>query len=160
MQKKIGPVENVSLKSAIKRLAKYKVFTRDKKKKETFFNHLLFRHLAQIEPRVTNSGIHPVTLVGETFRPEFCIKGSKNFPLFCVECKKLTDTTAKSRFKEGLSQALVYAHEYKCVLLVFYDFTKKSGYSASFSVAKSTEKKFVDGLWKHHRIRVIFVVPT
>ena len=160
MQKKIGPVEKASVDSAIKQLSSYKVFSQDKDRKETFFNHLLYRHLAQVEDRVTNKGIHSVTLVGETFRPEFCIRGSKEYPLFCVECKKLTDVTAKSRFKEGLSQALVYSNEYKCVLLVFYDFTKNANYSASFSVAKSAEKKFVDGLWKQHRIKVVFVVPT
>lgn len=159
MQKKIGPTEKADVDAAIKCLSHYKVFSQDKEKNETFFNHLLYRHLLQIEPRVTNKNIHSVSLVGETFRPEFCIKGNKSFPLFCVECKKLTDTTAKSRFKEGLSQALVYSNEYKCVLLVFYDFTKNANYSTSFSAGKSAEKKFIDSLWRQHRIKVLFVIP-
>jgi len=55
---------------------------------------------------------------------------------------------------------LVYSNEYKCVLLVFYDFTKGGNYSRSFAKARSPEKKLVDGLWKLHRIKVIFVVPA
>lgn len=159
MQKKIGSVEKNSIDKAIKHLSSYKIFWQDKNKNETFFNHLLYRHLAQIDDRVTNNGIHSVTLVGETFRPEFCIHGNKNYPLFCVECKKLNDKTAKARFKEGLSQALVYSNDYKCVLLVFYDYTKNSNYSACFAFARSSEKKFIDALWKQHRIKVVFVVP-
>ena len=160
MQKRTGPVEQAAVNTAIRQIAHYKVFEQDKKRKETFFNHLLYRHLLQVEPRVTNQGIHSVTLVGETFRPEFCIRGGGEYPLFCVECKKLTDVTAKARFKEGLSQSIVYSHEYKCVLLVFYDFTEKANYSQSFSVASSAEKKFIDSLWKQHRIKVVFVVPS
>lgn len=160
MQKRIGPAENASVEKAIKHLARYKVFWQDRKKNETFFNHLLYRHLAQVDNRVTNNGIRSVTLVGETFRPEFCIIGNKKYPLFCVECKKLSDKTAKARFKEGLSQALVYSNDYKCVLLAFYDFTKGSSYSACFTAARSSEKKFIDDLWKQHRIKVVFIVPT
>ena len=46
------------------------------------------------------------------------------------------------------------------VVLAFYDFTKNAYYSASFGVAGSSEKKFTDGLWKHHKIKVVFVVPV
>ena len=160
MQKRIGPVEKDAVDRAIKQIENYKILKNDKKKNETFFNHLLFRHVIQVDPRVTNAGIHSVKFVSETFRPEFCIKGAKDFPLFCVECKKLTDQTAKTRFNEGLSQALLYSTEYKCVLLAFYDFTKGAAYSKSFSASKSSEKKFVEALWKQHRIKVIFVVPN
>jgi len=100
VQKRIGTKEQQSIDAAIAQLSKYKILKRDKGRKETFFNHLLFRHLVQVEPDATNSGIHQVTLVGETFRPEFCIRGKATNPLFCVECKKLTETTAKARFKE------------------------------------------------------------
>lgn len=159
MQKRIGINEQSSIDAAIKQLSHYKILKRDKGRKETFFNHLLFRHLVQIEPNATNNGIHSVTLVGETFRPEFCIRGNSQHPLFCVECKKLTEATAKARFKEGLSQSLVYSNDYKCVLLVFYDFTKHDHYTKSFTKRGSPERKFLDGLWKQHRIKVIFVVP-
>jgi hypothetical protein len=159
MQKKLGPKEKGDVDKAINRISKYKVLKKDKKKKETFINHLLFRDLAQIEPRVTNANIHTVELNGERFRPEFFIKGSKNHPLFCVECKKLTDQTAKSRFKEGLSQALVYSTDYKCVLLVFYDFTKGSHYSVRSQKKNSSENKLIQKLWDMHRIKVLFVVP-
>lgn len=33
-----------------------------------------------------------------------------------VECKKLSEKTEKGRFKEGLSQALVYSNDYKCLV--------------------------------------------
>ena len=115
MQKRIGKLEQLDLSAAVRRIARYKVFRQDKAKRETFFNHLLYRHLAQMEPRVTNQNIHSATLIGQTFRPEFYLKGSNGLPLYCVECKKLTDETAKQRLKEGLSQALVYSNEYKCV---------------------------------------------
>ena len=47
LQKKIGPVEKASVDAAIKQLSRYKVLYQDRRKKEAFFNHLLFRHLAQ-----------------------------------------------------------------------------------------------------------------
>jgi len=159
MQKRIGKNESATLNAAIKQIASYKILRQDKARRETFFNHLLYRHLAQVEQNVTNVNIHSATIIGETFRPEFYIKGTSSAPLFCVECKKLTDVTAKARLKEGLSQALVYSNEYKCVLLVFYDYSKSASYNSYFAKSGSSEKKFSDNLWKHHRIKIIFVVP-
>lgn len=159
MQKRIGKVEQKTLDRVMKRIAGYKIFKADKNKRETFFNHLLYRDLAQVEPRVTNKNIHSASLVGQTFRPEFYIKGSSDVPLFCVECKKLTDKTAKQRLKEGLSQALVYSNEYKCVLLAFFDFSKNAHCSTFFAAKDSPERCLAENLWKRHRIKLLFVVP-
>lgn len=160
MQKRIGPAEMDLVNISIKLILRYRILPQDHARKETFFNHLLFRHVAQTIKQATNKDIHSVGLISETFRPEFFVKGSKRFPLFCVECKKITDATAKSRFKEGLSQALVYSTDYKCVLLVFYDFTKDARFSRQFKGARRAERRLIDTLWEWHKIRVIFVNPN
>jgi hypothetical protein len=88
VRKIIGPAETNLVNRAIKLISSHRILPQDHARKETFFNHLLFRHVAQTIRQATNKDIHSVGLMSETFRPEFFVKGSKRFPLFCVECKK------------------------------------------------------------------------
>jgi hypothetical protein len=157
-QKRVGKNENAILKGVLKIVRDHKVYSQDKTKRETFFNHRLYRSVKDVYEETNNIKIAPANLVGETFRPEFFIQGRpRSSPLLCAECKKLTDKFAKARFKEGLSQALLYASVYKAVLLVFYDYTKRAKYSAAFSKSDSTEARLAAELLEKHRIHMIFL---
>lgn len=155
MQKRIGKNEQLKLNRMLKLIRKFKVFTQHKGKGETYFNNLLINHLKQNSLAVRNISIPTANLFGEISRPECFIDGSGKIPLCAVECKKLTEGAAKVRWKEGLSQAILYTHFYKAVVLVFYDYTKKGQYAAKFSSNKSAEATFADSLRKAFRIYVV-----
>ena len=159
MQKRIGKNEKSAVAAVLKKVRSHVVFKQDRKRNETFFNHRLYRDVKAKVPATENRKIWAARLVGETFRPEFFLTSGKASPLLCAECKKLTDQSAKSRFKEGLSQALLYANEYKTVLLVFYDYTTGAKYSAAFANKKGGEARLAAQLLLKHRIHVMFMVP-
>ena len=159
MQKRTGKLQQVIVNAIASKVKGHSIFKQDRKKNETFFNHRLYRDVKSINGSVTNKQIWVAKLVGETFRPEFYIANGRHFPLLCAECKKLTDATAKTRLKEGLSQALVYSNEYKCVLLIFYDYTSGSKYASHFGSPGSSEERLAAKLWLNHSILVIFLVP-
>ena len=157
MRKRIGPNKQATLNKALKRIRRFKVFKQHKKGNETYFNDLLINHLRQANLPIKNKAIHCAKFVGETFRPECYLKGTGKIPLCAVECKKLTDRAAKARWKAGLSQALLYSHFYKSVVLVFYDYTKDGKYHDAFSAKKSTESRFINELRDAFRIHVIVI---
>lgn len=158
-QKRLGTKEAAMVATAVKALRNYEVFKIHKTKKETFFNHLVLVHLLHKKLPVKNKNIHCASFVGETFRPECFVKGSSKYPLLAVECKKLTDHSAKSRWKEGLSQCLLYSHEFKAVILLLYDFTKSGAYYSALSSKKRLEYKFAQRLWKTQHIKIIALKP-
>lgn len=160
MQKRIGKAEQAIVNTVASKVRSHVIFKQDKKRLETFFNHRLYRDVKSVHATATNQRIWAAKLVGETFRPEFFVTTGKTYPLLCAECKKLTDRTAKPRFKEGLSQALLYSNEYKTVLLVFYDFTSGAKYASAFVTPYTTEHNLAVKLWQAHNILLIFLVPV
>lgn len=97
--------------------------------------------------------------VGDTFRPEFYLRHAKR-PLCAVECKLLNKKSAKGRYKEGLSQALLYSHIYKAVILVFYDFTRDGKYCQAFhGRSRDLAKQLAMKLRKTHNIYIIAIKP-
>jgi hypothetical protein len=72
--------------------------------------------------------------------------------LCCVECKRLTENSAKGRWKEGLSQALLYSAVYKAVVLVLFDFTKDSLYFKKLGPGNTVESRFATRLRHDYNI--------
>jgi hypothetical protein len=72
--------------------------------------------------------------------------------LCCVECKRLTENSAKGRWKEGLSQALLYSAVYKAVVLVLFDFTKDSRYFKKLGPGNTVESRFATRLRHDYNI--------
>ncbi len=159
MQKRIGKNEQLKLNKMLKLVRKFKIFWQHKAKGETYFNDLLINYLKQHSLPVHNKRIPPAKLFDETFRPECFVDGSAKIPLCAVECKKLTDRAAKARWKEGLSQAILYSHFYKAVALVFYDFTKNAHYVETLTSSKRDEARFIKSLRDAFRIYVVVLRP-
>jgi hypothetical protein len=157
VQKRVGKNEQVLLNKALASIHKFNVYKQHKARGETFFNHLLIQHLRQGKVPVKNQSIHPAKLFGERFLPECFLAGSGVLPLFAIECKKLTDTTAKGRWKQGVSQAILYSHCYKAVALVLYDYTKGATYTQALALKRSPEAAFAESLREAFRIYVIAV---
>lgn len=155
-QLKIGSKENRTLVNCVRKIKQYRIFPEQKNKRETSFNTLLMDYLRQHPKKinVSNKNIPSAEFVGETFRPEFFVK-YKSKPICCIECKRLTDATAKARWKEGISQALIYTSKYKAVILVLFDFTKDSRYFRKFGPGNSVERTFASMLRKEHNIYMI-----
>jgi hypothetical protein len=129
---------------------------------ENDLNRKLKRHL---ENRVAglslvSKGIRQIMFAGENYRPEYFCDGKKAFPLCAFECKRLTPGLHKRNFKEALSQALLYASEYKRVFLVLYDFTKKRIYTDVFGPGNRRESAFVRVLRETHGIEVVSIPAT
>jgi hypothetical protein len=159
MRKCIGRKEQVIVNTALKCVRNYLIFKGDKNKGETYINDRLINFLKQKKLAVENKGIHSAKMFGETFRPECFIQGAGEIPLCAFECKKLTDTFAKARWKEGLSQAILYSNCYKSVVLIFYDYTKGGKYIKAFKSKKSIESLFAASLKDAFRIHVILIKP-
>jgi len=158
-RKRIGHKEAASLRRLVERLKAYKIFQDDKGRRETKFNDRLIDYLRQNDVAVVNKNIATADFVGETFRPEFLLKGTGSYPLCAVECKRLTDKYAKARWKEGLSQALLYMHYYKAVVYLLYDFTKDASYSKAFGKGNRPESRFAKLLRDELDIRIIVLNP-
>lgn len=157
-QIRIGRKERQAVVSLIKKIKEYRVFLDMKSQRETSFNDRLMDHLRQ-NPNpleVSNKKIPTAAFVGERFRPEFYVKhGSRR--LCCVECKRLTERSAKGRWKQGLSQALLYSAVYKAVVLVLFDFTKDSRFFKSFGPGNSVESRFAARLRHDYNIFISVV---
>ena len=69
--------------------------------------------------------------MGEKFRPECLLRGTGKYPVCAIECKKLNDKFAKARWKEGLSQSLLYSQYYKAVIYVLFDYSTGARYQAA-----------------------------
>lgn len=158
MRKRIGSNEQLSLNSALRLVRNFRIFYQHKNKGETYFNDLLIHHLKQKLP-VKNRSIRCAEMVGEKFRPECFIQGSGAIPLCAFECKKLTQAFAKARWKEGISQAILYAQCYKAAILVFYDYTKGGAYKRAFASPRSIESRFAKALREAFHIHVIVIRP-
>lgn len=157
-QVRIGQKEKKVVTSLVKKIKGYRVFRDMGNQRETSFNDRLMDHLRQ-NPNsldVSNKNIPAAQFVGEQFRPEFYVKhhGRK---LCCVECKRLTQKHAKGRWKEGLSQALLYAAFYKAVVLVLFDFTKDARFFKKFGPGNTVESRFAAQLRHDYNIFISVV---
>ncbi|MGB9153505.1 MAG: hypothetical protein WCD70_10510 [Alphaproteobacteria bacterium] len=156
-QKRIGKNERKKLNAVIKAIKNHKVFHDQKKEHETRFNDRLRHSLRQKNFEVINKGAS-VTFVGETFRPEFYVPNGSG-ELFCaIECKRLTEAYAKPRWKEGLSQAVIYSILYKAVILVLYDYTKDGKYKKKFGAGNKAESRFVSAL-RESNVYIVVIRP-
>ncbi|HEX3755892.1 MAG TPA: hypothetical protein VHV26_12540 [Rhizomicrobium sp.] len=159
MRKRVGKKEQVVVNTALKLVRNYQIFREDKNEGETYANDRLINFLKQKKLAVKNKGIHSAKMFGETFRPECFIQRTGEIPLCAFECKKLTDTSAKARWKEGLSQSILYSNCYKSVILIFYDYTKSDKYIKAFASKKSIESLFAASLKDAFRIHVVLIRP-
>lgn len=160
-QKRIGANEKKLIGSLVRKFKRYSIYRNMKNKRETEFNKLLFDYARQKPTplQVRNKNIPSPELVEETFRPEFYLANAGTKFLCAVECKKLSDHNAKSRWKEGLSQALIYATVYKAVVLLLFDFTRQGVYANCFGRGKTAENRFAAKLRKVHKISIVVLAP-
>lgn len=159
-QKRVGKKERAIIEGAIAEIKAYKI-TRDlRRKRETYINRDLLKYLEQRlgHESVGAKNIPVVYFVGETFRPEFYFKAGGR-PVCAIECKRLTEASAKGVWKQGLSQALLYSAGYKAVILVLFDFTKDSRYHTAFGPGNKIESILAKRLWEKHKIRLIVLRP-
>lgn len=157
-QIRIGRKEKKIVTVLVKKIKEYRVFREMGTQRETAFNDRLMDHLRQNSHPldVSNKMIPSAEFVGEQFRPEFYIRrGNRKF--CCVECKRLTENSSKSRWKEGLSQALLYSAVYKAIVLVLFDFTKDSRYSKKFGPGNTVESRFATKLRDDYNIFIAVV---
>jgi len=157
-QVRIGAKEKRVVTSLVKKIREYRVFRDMGKQRETSFNDRLMDHLRQ-NPNpldVSNRNIPAAEFVGEQFRPEFYVQRHGR-QLCCVECKRLTEKSAKGRWKQGLSQALLYSAVYKAVVLVLFDFTKDSRYFKKFGPGNTVESRFAARLRHDYNISISVV---
>jgi hypothetical protein len=158
MRKRIGPKEQLVLNSVLKTTRSYQIFKQSKNEGETYFNNQLINVLKQ-SVDVENRKIHMAKLFAETFRPECYVKGAGDIPLIAFECKKLNEQFAKARWKEGLSQAILYSHFYKSVVLLFYDYTKGGRYAEALNGKGTPEAQFAESLRDAFRIYIVALKP-
>jgi hypothetical protein len=158
-QKRLGTKEAKIFKNLLAEVKAFKVFTDQKKLGETRLNALLMHHLRVQAIAMENTNIVPAKFVGETFRPEFMLKGSGKYPICAIECKKLNDQYAKARWKEGLSQSLLYAHYYKAVIYVLFDYSKGSKYAAAFGRGNRVESRFAKELREMANVYIVAIKP-
>jgi hypothetical protein len=160
-QVRLGKNERKTVTATKTKLKNYVLSATNKKKGEVRLNDYLMDHLKQ-NPRsvpIQSSSIPSVTFMGETFRPEgFVEQSGKN--LLCLECKKLVDKFAKSRWKEGLSQAIHYRLSYKVVFYVLYDFTAGAKYSQKFGAGRKNETKLAREMREKFNIYIIAIKPA
>lgn len=160
-QVRIGKREKRIVSSLVKKIRGYRVFRDMRKQRETSFNDRLMDHLRQ-NPNpldASNKKIPAAEFVGEQFRPEFYVTHHRR-QLCCVECKRLTENSAKSRWKEGLSQALLYSAVYKAVVLVLFDFTNDARYYKRFGPGNTVESRFAARLRRDFNIFITVVKPS
>ena len=158
-QVRIGQQEQRLLSDLVKTIKDYKIFSGNKKERETKFNERLRDYLLQRDFDVVNKKIYMTEIMGERFRPEFYVRSDSGKKLCAVECKRLTENNAKSRWKEGISQAILYSLTYKAVILLYFDFTKGAKYVAKIGSGRTLENRFLGILKKKHHIHVVLLTP-
>ncbi len=159
-QVRIGAREKKVVTSLVRKIKAYRLSREMRNQHEPAFNDRLRDHLRQ-DPdpiEVSNKNIPSAEFVGERFRPEFYVKRGQQ-QLCCVECKRLTEKSAKGRWKEGLSQALLYSAVYKVVVLVLFDFTRNSRFSKKFGPGNTVESRFAAKLRQDHNIFIAALKP-
>ncbi len=158
-QKRFGRKEKGQLGALIKIVKDFKIFPQQKNLGETKLNTLLINHLMQKNINVENKNITSAKFVGETFRPECFLRGSSEYPLCAIECKKLNDEFAKASWKEGLSQALLYTDTYKAVIYLLFDFSSGSKYYDAFGRGNRTESRFAKKIRDDANVYIIVLRP-
>jgi hypothetical protein len=158
-QKRMGKVEAGQFGALLREVRGFKIFANQKGLGETKLNAYLINHLLQRDLSVENKSIVSAKFVGETFRPECLLRGKGKYPICAIECKKLTEQYAKARWKEGLAQSLLYAHYYKAVIYVLFDYTKAARYAESFSSAKTVESRFATELREGSNVHIVVLAP-
>ena len=155
----MGKKEAGQFGALLKSVKAFKIFPNQKKLGETKLNAFLINHLLQCDLGVENKNITPARFVGEVFRPEFLLRGSGKYPLCAIECKKLNDQSAKARWKEGLSQALLYAQYYKAVIYVLFDYSSGAVYADAFGRGNRVESRFAKELRETTNAYVVVLRP-
>lgn len=161
VNKNLGPIEKKHIKKIQDKLFNYKIDKSKTKLGETEINKLIINYIDNSlkDVNFVANNIPSVDLFDEVFRPEAYLK-IKGDNTVCIECKKLSDKNKpKARFKEGLSQAIIYRSYYKYVFLVLIDFTKGSKYKNKLSRKNKKEYKFIKKLLIDHRINTIIISP-
>lgn len=159
VQKRMGKTEIGMFGALLKEIKMFKIFPKDKKLGETKHNAYLINHLLQCNLHVENQKIIPAKFVGETFRPECLMRGSGKYPICAIECKKLDDQFAKTRWKEGLSQSLLYAQYYKAVVYVLFDYCTGARYAAAFGRGNRAESRFSKKLRESSNVYIVVLKP-
>jgi hypothetical protein len=67
---------------------------------------------------------------------------------------------AKVRWKEGLSQALLYAHRYKAVICVLFAYSSGAKYSIAFGRGDREESRFARRLSEFANIHIVVLKPS
>lgn len=155
IQKRMGKKEAGQFGALLREVRGFKIFSNQKNLGETKLNAYLINHLLQHNLSVENKSIVCAKFVGETFRPECLLRGKGTYPLCAIECKKLNDQYAKARWKEGLSQSLLYAHYYKAVIYVLFDYTKGTKYADALSKANTIESRFAAELCQRSNVHIV-----
>jgi|SRR6185295_17654264 len=155
----MGKIESGQFGALLKEVKGFKIFPQQKKLGETKLNAFLINHLLQCNLDVENKNIAAAKFVGETFRPECLLRGSGTYPLCAIECKKLNDQFAKPRWKEGLSQSLLYSHYYKAVIYVLFDYSTGARYAAAFGRGNRVESRFAKELRKTSGVYIVVLKP-
>jgi len=169
-QRRLGKKERAQVNKVLAAIRAFGISAAEAASNETVLNARLIAYLQNLVPEVTNSGIAAAHLVGETFRPECCIKkrAGAAYNLLAVECKRLlnertsgttTIKRAKILFKEGLSQALIYQRIYKVVVLVLYDFTAHRIFKKAFRAGNRSETQLAGSLRRTLGVRIIVLSP-
>ena len=158
-QRRMGKKEAGQFGVLLKSVKGFKIFPDQKKLGETKFNALLINFLLQSNIGVENRNITPAKFVGEVFRPECLLRGAGHYPLCAIECKKLNDQHAKARWKEGLSQALLYAQYYKAVVYVLFDYSSGAAYAGAFGRGNRVESRFAKELREATRVHIVVLKP-
>ena len=159
-QKRMGKREAGQFGALLKSVKDFKIFPQQRTQGETKFNAFLINYLLQCGLGIQNKNITTAKFVGEVFRPECLLRGSgKHYPLCAIECKKLNDQYAKARWKEGLSQALLYAQYYKAVIYVLFDYSSQAAYADAFGRGNRVESRFAKELRETNRVHIVVLKP-
>ena len=158
-RKRLGHLEQRRVDRILSAVRGFQLTKSDQGQRETTLNCRLILRLQQLDPGIVNRGIAATTFVGETFRPECTLKGTGQYTLLAIECKRLRDSSAKRLFKEGLSQVLLYSGTTKVVLLVLYDFTTGARYAKAFGPGNRLASKMAKQLREQLQIHVVVLTP-
>jgi hypothetical protein len=127
-------------------------------KRETSITVKLRQHLNRPERKgqlQVEGKPNKILLFNAKFYPDAWVPGTKRRRLLALEFKKLTKSRYKGSFKESLSQALVYATQYKAVLVVLYDLTQGHVFKHGLGPGNRVESRFAKTLARDQRIYIV-----
>lgn len=157
-QKRVSRNEEKEIENFIDSIKAYKFKWSMRNDGEVAMNDRLVNVLLQ-QFDVANRSIPSVKIFGDKFRPEFFLRYNDK-PICALECKVMKGKSAKSRWKEGLSQAIHYSHLYKSTVLLLYDFTKDSRYCKGLGPGNKAASQFAKRMQKQNNISIIAVKPS